>query len=74
MTMRDEDFGATPTLAEGEDGLWSPSMAASGDARCARRPAGPMSRSGSRAGARRGDAGRAKAGAKYTAASFVASP
>ena len=29
MTMRDEDFGATLTLAEGEDGLWSPSMAAS---------------------------------------------
>ena len=27
--MRDEDFGATLTLAEGEDGLWSPSMAAS---------------------------------------------
>ena len=29
MTMRDEDFEATLTLAEGEDGLWSPSMAAS---------------------------------------------
>ena len=29
MTMRDEDFGATLTLAEGEEGLWSPSMAAS---------------------------------------------
>ena len=26
--MRDEDFGATLTLAEGDDGLWSPPMAA----------------------------------------------
>ena len=26
--MRDEDFGATVTLGEGDDGLWSPSMAA----------------------------------------------
>ena len=29
MTMGDEDLGATLTLAEGEEGLWSPSMAAS---------------------------------------------
>ena len=29
MAMRDEDFGSTLTLAEGEHGLWSPSMAAS---------------------------------------------
>ena len=29
MAMRDEDFGATLTLAEGGDGLWSSSMAAS---------------------------------------------
>ena len=28
MAMRDEDFGATLTLAEGDDGLWSPPMAA----------------------------------------------
>ena len=28
MAMRDEDFGATLTLAEGDDGLWSPCMAA----------------------------------------------
>ena len=28
MAMRDEDFGATLTLAEGDDGLWSPSTAA----------------------------------------------
>ena len=29
MTMRDEDFGATLALTEADDGLWSPSMAAS---------------------------------------------
>ncbi len=29
MTMRDEDFGATLTLSEADDGFWSPSMAAS---------------------------------------------
>ena len=29
MAMRDEDFAATLTLAESDDGLWSPSMAAS---------------------------------------------
>ena len=29
MTMRDEDFGATLALPEADDGLWSPSMAAS---------------------------------------------
>ena len=28
MAMRDEDFGATLTLAESDDGLWSPCMAA----------------------------------------------
>ena len=28
MAMRDEDFGASLTLGEGDDGLWSPSMAA----------------------------------------------
>ena len=28
MAMRDEDFAATLTLAEDDDGLWSPCMAA----------------------------------------------
>ena len=28
MAMRDEDFGATPTLTEAEDGFWSPPLAA----------------------------------------------
>ena len=28
MAMRDEDFGATPTLDEADGGLWSPPMAA----------------------------------------------
>ncbi|MCY3672531.1 MAG: IS66 family transposase [Alphaproteobacteria bacterium] len=28
MAMRDEDFGAIPTLTEADDGLWSPPMAA----------------------------------------------
>ena len=28
MAMRDEDFGAALTLAEGDDGIWSPPMAA----------------------------------------------
>ena len=27
--MRDEDYGAALTLAEGDDGIWSPPMAAS---------------------------------------------
>ena len=26
--MRDEDYGAALTLAEGDDGIWSPPMAA----------------------------------------------
>ena len=29
MSMRDEDYGAALTLAEGDDGIWSPPMAAS---------------------------------------------
>ena len=27
MSMRDEDYGAALTLAEGDDGIWSPPMA-----------------------------------------------